>query len=104
GFPLWRPRNTSSPRCVTSAAPVPKRRTLLEIEARREAHLSARVYASHGRGNPQGRAGYQRLCENTEGPRERARHHRGLALALSGSQGLRLGPSTAPENLSHEAQ
>jgi hypothetical protein len=24
---------------------------------------------------------------NTEGPRERARHHRGLALALSGSQG-----------------
>jgi len=28
---------------------------------------------------------------NTEGPRERARHHRGLVLALSGSQGLRLG-------------
>jgi hypothetical protein len=36
---------------------------------------------------------------NTEGPRERARHHRGLALALSGSQGLRLGATTAPEKL-----
>src|SRR6266487_6192451 len=29
--------------------------------------------------------------EDMEGPRERARHHRGLALALSVSQGLRLG-------------
>ena len=28
---------------------------------------------------------------NVEGPRERARHHRGLVLALPGSQGLRLG-------------
>jgi hypothetical protein len=51
-------------------------------------------------------AGDARLCELvdggiTEGPRERARHHRGLALALSGSQGLRLGPSTAPDVLSH---
>ena len=28
---------------------------------------------------------------NVEGPRERARHHRGLVLALPGPQGLRLG-------------
>jgi hypothetical protein len=31
-------------------------------------------------------------------------HHRGLALALSGSPGLMLGTSTAPDDLSHEAQ
>jgi hypothetical protein len=34
---------------------------------------------------------------NTEGPRERARHRRGLALRSQAPRGLRLGATTAPE-------
>src|SRR5262245_65689291 len=40
---------------------------------------------------------------NTEGPRERARHHWGLALALRLRRGLRLG-TFAPEVISHHTQ
>src|SRR5438552_5111611 len=43
--------------------------------------------------------------QSVDPTRERARHHRGLALALSGSEGAEVGkPSIAPDVLSHEAQ
>src|SRR5215831_17060481 len=78
GRPLGAPRPSTGALCIFS-----RRTDKQKISGWDASSCAARTATAEG--------GSKRREYNTEGPRERARHHRGLALALSGSQGLRLG-------------